>query len=196
MRRGHDLSFAMGSQVLRLPESAELIFNFLFGKTLRRSTEAVVVLADKECSQVCAFRAVTEYASAAKSIGWDLTKGYLFSVVLADGARGSVVLSAPRMTAALEGNLRAAGMPDHFTMHSFRVRGSVSKSLAGTAVDDIMKIGGWKTERIAKYYIGPTTTARVPASKRKRDHDYANAGDLSLSPAFEPDISAFSAKYT
>ena len=35
MRRGYDLSFTMGSQVLRLPESAGLIFNFQFGKKLR-----------------------------------------------------------------------------------------------------------------------------------------------------------------
>ena len=43
MRPGYNLSFTMGSQVLRLRESAVLIFNFQFGKTLRRSAEAVVV---------------------------------------------------------------------------------------------------------------------------------------------------------
>ena len=32
-------------------------------------------------------------------------------------------------------------------------------SLKVTAVDDIMKIGGWKTEHVARYYIGPTTSA-------------------------------------
>lgn len=53
MRRDYDLSFTtglsstMGSQVLRLQESAGLIFNFRFDETLRRSAEAVVVLADK-----------------------------------------------------------------------------------------------------------------------------------------------------
>ena len=135
----------MGSQVLRLPESAGLIFNFQFGKTLRRSAEAVVVLVDKESPQPCAFRGVTEYISAVCSIGWDLAKGHLFPLVLADGSRGPVPMSAQRMTAALQGHLRMAGLPDHFTMHSFRVGGSVTKSLAGTAVDEIMKIGGWKT---------------------------------------------------
>ena len=49
------------------------------------------------------------------------------------------------------------------------------------AVDEIMKMGGWTTKRIAKYYIGPTTSARVPESKRKRDRDYAAAGELPLS---------------
>ena len=76
------------------------------------------------------------------------------------------------------------GLSDHFTMHSFRVEGSVSKSLAGTAVDEIMKIGGWKTERTAKYYIGSTTSTRAPASKRTRDHHYAHANELPLSQGF------------
>ena len=84
----------MGSQVLRLPESAGHIFNFQSGKTLRLSAEAVVVLADKESPQTCAFRGVTEYISAAHSIGWDLAKGHLFPLVLADGSRGPVPMSA------------------------------------------------------------------------------------------------------
>ena len=65
----------MGSQVLRLPESAGLILNFHFGTTLPRSADAVGVLAGKECPSVCAFRGVTEYISAAQSIGCDLMKG-------------------------------------------------------------------------------------------------------------------------
>ena len=47
--------------------------------------------------------------------------------------------------------MRVAWLPSYFTMHSFRVGGSLSKSLAGTVVDEIMKIGGWKTESVAKY---------------------------------------------
>ena len=54
-------------------------------------------------------------------------------------------------------------------MHSFRVGGSLNKLLAGTAVDEIMKIGGWKTERVARYYIGATTSASVKAAKGGRD---------------------------
>ena len=33
MRRGYDLSFTVGSQVLQLPESAGRTFNFVYGKT-------------------------------------------------------------------------------------------------------------------------------------------------------------------
>ena len=45
--------------------------------------------------------------------------------------------------------LRAAELPNHFMMHYVRVGGSPSTFLTGTAVDEIMKIGGWKTESIA-----------------------------------------------
>ena len=38
-RRGHDISFTLGSLVLRLPEPRGLIFNFQLGKTLRTSSE-------------------------------------------------------------------------------------------------------------------------------------------------------------
>ena len=81
------------------------------------------------------------------------------------------------MTAALQAHLRAGGLPDHSTIHSFRVGGSLSKSLAGKTVDEIMEIGGWKIERVTRCYIGPTTSAgansegegkRVGGSQRAR----------------------------
>ena len=128
---------------------------------MRKSVQAVMVLADAENPQTCAFRGVTEYISAALAIGWDLTAGYSFPVAECNGERGSVAITAPRMTAAVQAHLRARGLSDHFTMHSFKVGGSLSKSLAGTAVDEVMKIGGWKTERVARYYIH-----QLPARKR------------------------------
>ena len=82
-------------------------------------------------------------------------------------------------------------------MHSLSVGGSLSKSLAGAAVDEIMKIGGWKTERAARCYIGPTTSAganskgngkRDGGSQRARDNSYAIAVDFPLSQAFQDDF--------
>ena len=72
-------------------------------------------------------------------------------------------------------------MPAYFIMHSFRVGGFLTKPLAGTAVDEIMQIGGWKTESVARYYIGATTSAPVSGSKSGRS--YAGASELPLSPA-------------
>ena len=79
-------------------------------------------------------------------------------------------------------------------MHSFRVGGFLSKSLAGTAVDEIMKIAGWKTESVAKYYIGATSSGKVLGSKRTRGQSYASASELPLSPEFQTDFSACARK--
>ena len=67
-------------------------------------------------------------------------------------------------------------------MHFFRVGGSPSKKLAGTAVDEIMTIGGWKTESVAKYYIGVTSSGKVLGSRRKRSQSCASGCELPLSP--------------
>ena len=75
-------------------------------------------------------------------------------------------------------------------MHSFRVGGSLTRPLAGTAVDEIMKIGGWTTEPIVKYPIGATSSGRVQVDKRKRGQRYADASRLPLSPEFEQDFAA------
>ena len=45
-------------------------FPWQFGKTLRDSSEAVVVLADMDFPEMCACRAVTAYISSAQWIGW------------------------------------------------------------------------------------------------------------------------------
>ena len=82
-------------------------------------------------------------------------------------------------------------------MHSFRVGGSLRKSLAGTAVDEVMKIGGWKTERVAWCYVGVTTSAvatskgkRDAGSRRERDNSYAIALDFPQTQAFLDDFAS------
>ena len=62
--------------------------------------------------------------------------------------------------------------------------GSVSESLAGTAVDETMKLGGWRSERVATNYIGATTSAAAKGKRRTLDAVYDAADKLPLSPAF------------
>ena len=81
---------------------------------------------------------VGEYISAAQAIGWDLSSGYLFSTPRQDGTRGTSRLVAKDITTALQGHLQEAGLPTFFTMHCFRVGGSLSRAMAGEAIEQIM----------------------------------------------------------
>ena len=114
---------------------------------------------------MCAFRAITTYISAAPEVWWDLGEGHLFPCVQEDGQRGVLPLTAPQMTAAWQAHLRDASLPAHFTMRSCRVGGSLSKSLAGTPVDEIVQLGGWKTKAVARHYIVATTSEAVDVSQ-------------------------------
>ena len=191
MRRGFDLSFTLGSQVLRLPDSRGFVFNFQFGKTLRAaSKESVVIQPDKESPSICAVRAVDEYILAAKGVGWDLNIGHFFPEVSSNGGRGQKPLTAEKMTTSLQTHLKKAGLPLHFTMHSFRVGGSVSKSMAGTTMEEIMQIAGWKTERMARHYVGPVVSSTPPGPKRVREQAYDSSNEFTLSEEFTAQYSA------
>ena len=126
-------------------------------------------MADRVCPQACVSRAVTAYMSAAQRIGWVVTVRHISPVVTTEGGRGSQPLAAAGMTASLQTHLRVADLPSHFTMHSFRVEGSLTRSLAGTAVGEIMKIGGCKTEALAKYDIVAASTV-VAGSRATREN--------------------------
>ena len=57
-----------------------------------------------------------------------------------------------------------------------------------------MKVGGWKIETVAKYYIGATSRGQVRGSKEKRGQSYADASELPLSFEFRKDFVACAGK--
>ena len=69
VRKGYDLSFSLGSQNLRLPESTGSLFHFHFGKDSSASSEVFELLTDGDCPEIWVCRAVTAYISAAQRIG-------------------------------------------------------------------------------------------------------------------------------
>ena len=56
-------------------------------------------------------RYIWRAAFVGERISGFLHKGHLFPVVLPGGGREDVALTAPRMVTALQGHLRAAGLP-------------------------------------------------------------------------------------
>ena len=60
MKRGFELSVALASQVLQMSRGEVFIFNFLFSKMLRESSQTVVVRRNVECREICAVAAMVE----------------------------------------------------------------------------------------------------------------------------------------
>ena len=63
--------------------------------------------------------------------------------------------------------MRGADLFDqNYTMHPFRVGGALSQQLAGTPVDAIMRLIGWKTRSVAERY---TERQRLRATPKRNE---------------------------
>ena len=171
------------------------IFNFLFGKNLRESSQAVVVSRNTDCREICAVAAMVEYRQAAASMQWTLVEGsgFLFPSVRENGEEGNLALTPAQMTANLQAHLRAAGMEDErYTFHSFRVGGAASHHMDGTAMDVLMEDAGLKSAAVAGRYVGVTASAAGSrGAKRSRDTAFIDADALPLSKGFGDAYAAF-----
>ena len=74
IKRGFELSVAVALQVLQMAGGEGSTFNFLFGKPLRSSSQAVVVRNNLDSREICAVAAVVEYQQAAESMQLSLAE--------------------------------------------------------------------------------------------------------------------------
>ena len=144
-----------------------------------------------------------EYSSVGLRPRWggtSLAQGYLFLPVNSDGSRATEALKAEQTMTSLQAYLYRAGVPPpdantQYTVHSFRVGGAVSRSLAGMAVADIMPLVGWESAGVAQMCIGDTPPNHGEKRKRK-NHKRAcmDANELPTLPEFAKLYAAFPRK--
>ena len=126
----------------------------------------------------------------------------MFPQVETDGSKGTSPWNAHDMSMTFQRLVSAAGLSDgrNYSMHSFRVGGAVSQTLAGTAMDALMAMVGWKIRRVAQRYVGPQPTQQADAVPRSGDRQaiphgaeerYAAADGLPLQAGFEDQFAAF-----
>ena len=194
MKPDFEVSEAVASRVLQMAGGEGFTFNILFGKTLRRSSQAVGFRNNLNCPEFCAVSAVVEYQQAAESMQWSLAEGsrFPFPSVLEGGRKGELALMPAQMTTNLQTHLRAASMEDKwYTMHSFLVGGAASNNLDGTAIDVLMESVGWKSATVARRYVGVTASAAAAGMKCSRETAFMEADTLPLSERFVLSHTAF-----
>ena len=106
---------------------------------------------------VCPVLAVTQLIDIGKGVGWDMAGGYLFSEISCGrddkAIRGSLPISAAKMSAALKRHEKAAGETQEFSLHSFRSGGALTRALAGDSLSTIMQRAYWKNPKTAWRYM-------------------------------------------
>ena len=195
MKRGFKLPVAVAAHVMQMSGGEGFFFNFLFGKNLRESSQAVVVRRNTDCREICAVAAMIEYRQTAASMQWALAEGsgFLFPSARDNEEKGNLALTPAQVTANIQAHLHAAGMEDkRYALHSFRVGGAASHHMDGTAMDVLMEYVGLTSAAVAGRYVGVTASAAGSrGAKRSCDTAFIDADALPLSEGFEDSYAAF-----
>ena len=191
--RGSDLATLVSRPGPAFALQPRVSIKFHFTKTLRDGAAHASLLApDNEMTETCAIAAMLRYAQAADSCRWDMSKGYLFPEIPASRdstpKRLARPLSAKTTAARFEEHLGHAGLGSRqFTFHSFRVGCAVTQTIAGKDVAEIMAAVNWKSEKIARRYVGGVRATRDPTGTTpgaaEARYGAANALAASVDPA-------------
>ena len=121
-----------------------------------------------------------------------MSKGYLLPEIPASGdstpKQLARPLSAKNMAARFKKHLGDAGLESRqFTFYSFRVGCAVTQTIAGKDITEIMAVVNWKSEKIARRYVGGARATRDPTGTTpgaaEARYGAANALAASVDPA-------------
>ncbi|KAI8490886.1 hypothetical protein Bbelb_313050 [Branchiostoma belcheri] len=147
-----DLMKSRTDEVGRLPSGA-LLFNHVWGKTLRDGRANLFTLEPTGDPDSCPVVAIDKYVQMATWLSIDLTGGFLFRSTSREGH----VVENPPSTSALDNAfkryLEKMGQYEGETLHGCRSGCAISLHMAGESQKGIMEHVGWFGKRTASYYM-------------------------------------------
>ena len=150
--RGSDLGRVVVSDVLTTPANNALIFNQVFGKTLRGNGSNVFAIKEIPGSSVCPVANLKCYLAITKAVGINLNPGFLFRSTDHHGYITDQPFIGSAIANRLRKHLTSLSINSGETVHSLRSGCSITLSLLGVPYSTIAKHVGWKSVDTAIYY--------------------------------------------
>jgi len=151
--RAGDLGQVKTPEILRFPDGDGLLFNHIWGKTLRDGSSNLFGIRRSKYPDICPVRAIDLYVAFAKRIGIDLTGGFLFRPTSSDGTVIDKPFSSSAADARLKHYLREGEIGRAVSLHSFRSGCAITLALSGTELQDIMGHVSWHNRSTAACYM-------------------------------------------
>lgn len=151
--RPGDLGQVKVPEILRFPNDDGLLFNHIWGKTLRSGDNNVFGIRRCAQTQICPVRGIEQYMEVARQIGVDLTKGYLFRPITPDHGIRDAAFSSSAAESRLKVYLSEMRADEGETLYGFGVGCAITLALTGTDLTDIMDHVGWSRRHTALYYM-------------------------------------------
>lgn len=151
--RPGDLGLVQVPGILRFPNDDGLLFNHIWGKTLRSGDQNVFGIRRNPQTNICPIRAIEQYIDVARQMNVDLTRGYLFRPTTPNGGIQNVPFTSAAAEARLKTYLKAMGADEGETLHGFRAGCAITLALTGADLSEIMEHVGWNRRHTALYYM-------------------------------------------
>lgn len=130
--RPGDMGQVKTQEILRFPNDDGLLFNHVWGKTLRDGDNNVFGIRRNPNSLICPVWGIEKYIMIAKQLQVVLTNGYLFRPTSPQGEIRDAPFSSSTAEARLKGYLREMGTDEGETLHGFR---------SGCAITGTVRVG-------------------------------------------------------
>ena len=151
--RPGDMGQVKVPEILRFPNDDGLLFNHVWGKTLRDGDSNVFGIRRNSNSTICPVRAIEEYMAISRQLQIDLTTGYLFRPTTPQGGVIDAPFSSSAAEARLKVYLKEMGADDGETLHGFRSGCAITLALSGVELSEIMDHVGWSRRHTALHYL-------------------------------------------
>lgn len=140
-------------EILRFPQDDGLLFNHVWGKTLRDGASNVFGIRRHLNPELCPVKAIETYVAVASELRVSVTNGYLFRPTDPQGHIVNKPFTSSSAEARLKLYLKEAQIDEGETLHSFRSGSAITLALSGSQLADIMSHVGWNNKETAFYYV-------------------------------------------
>ena len=149
--RPGDLGQIKVPEILRFPNDDGLLFNHIWGKTLRDGDENVFGVRRNAHVEICPIRGIERYMEVARDVRVDLTRGYLFPPTTPDPGIKNVPFTSSAAESRLKTYLKEMKADSGETLHGFRSGCTITLALTGADLSEIMDHVGWNRRHTALY---------------------------------------------
>jgi len=141
------LSLIKTQEVMRLPHNDGLLFNHVWGKSLRDGSSNLFGIRRHSDLSLCPVKVIDTYVAIFSVLGVDLSAGYLFRPLSSAGKILNKQIANSTWQSRLRSSLQEAKIYEGETLHSFRAGVSTTLALSGSQMADIMDHIGWRRSR-------------------------------------------------
>ena len=147
--RAGDLGRALAREVVRL-DNGSLLFRHTAGKTVRESSQLLVIPHISDEPAICPVLAFDTYVSACKAAGVDLLRGHLFPPTAAP--RHTSIRDAPLTSDAATRRLRLYLPDENLSAHGSRAGCAVTLLMLGATRESVMEHCRWASAQVCLHY--------------------------------------------